>query len=325
MLKIVDDNRLIVKCCKLYYEENYTQNEIAGILGVSRPTISRLLKEGKDSGIVRIEVINPLKNNFETLERQMEKQFGMKEVIIVEDESDDRLQIRQAAKAAADYLMRIVKQGNTIGVSMGTTVKAVSSYIMNQGQLNLTFIPFIGGVGQSQAEIHPNEIITDLARSFGGSFKMLHAPAVVSNENIKKEILKEKSIKEVLDYAKLCNIGLVGIGSPIDPASSMMSSGYFNLYDTSNLEKAGAIGDICLRFYDVNGNTEKFEFNKRVVGIELEDLKKIETMIGVACGEKKIMAIVGALNSKLINVLVTNYSTAVAISAYVEQHPCKEG
>ncbi|CUH96446.1 hypothetical protein P22_2536 [Propionispora sp. 2/2-37] len=319
MQKIVDDSRLIVKCCKLYYEENYTQHEIANNLGVSRPTVSRLLKEGKDSGIVRIEIINPLRNNFDFLERQIEKQFGLKEVIIVDDETDDRLQTIQAAKAAADYLMRIVKQGNTIGVSMGNTVKCISNYITNQGKLNLTFVPFIGGVGQSQREIHPNEIITDLARAFGGSFKLLHAPAVVSNENIKKEILKENSIKEVLDYAKLCNIGLVGVGSPTDPASSMMSSGYFNLYDTSNLEKAGAIGDICLRFYDINGNTDKFDFNKRVVGIELEDLKKIETMIGVACGDKKVMAIIGALNSKLINVLVTNYNNAVAISAYAEQ------
>lgn len=319
MQKIVDDSRLIVKCCKLYYEENYTQHEIASNLGVSRPTVSRLLKEGKDSGIVRIEIINPLRNNFDFLERQIERQFGLKEVIIVEDELDDRLQTIQAAKAAAEYLMRIVKQGNTVGVSMGNTVKCISSYIANQGKLNLTFVPFIGGVGQSQREIHPNEIITDLARAFGGSFKLLHAPAVVSNENIKKEILKENSIKEVLDYAKLCNIGLVGVGSPTDPASSMMSSGYFNLYDTSNLEKAGAIGDICLHFYDINGNTDKFDFNKRVVGIDLEDLKKIETMIGVACGDKKIMAIIGALNSKLINVLVTNYNNALAISAYAEK------
>ncbi|SHJ47796.1 sugar-binding transcriptional regulator [Propionispora hippei] len=320
MPKIIDGSRLVVKCCKLYYEENYTQNEIAKLLEISRPTVSRLLKEGKESGVVRIEIVNPLQDNFESLERRVEQLYGLKEVIIVEDEADVSLQTKNAAKAAASYLMRIVKPGNTIGVSMGTMVKAVAKYIDIQGNLNLTFVPLVGGVGQSQREIHPNEIITELAKSFGGNFKLLHAPAVVSNENIKKEILKEQSIKEVLDHTKLCNVGLVGIGSPTDPASTIMGSGYFNLNDTSNLQKAGAIGDVCLRFYDIHGHTEQFDFNKRVVGIELEDLKKIDIMIGVACGENKVMAIIGALNSKLINVLVTNYSNALKIAAFKEEN-----
>jgi deoxyribonucleoside regulator len=316
MQKIVDDSRLIVKCCKLYYEEYYTQNEISNILGVSRPTISRLLKEGRDLGIVKIEIINPIKSNFEALERQTEKRFNIREVLIVEDETDDTVQKKRIAQAAAKYLKRIVKDGDAIGVSMGTTIKEISEYINNKEKRKLMFIPLIGGVGQSKIEIHPNDIVMGLAQSFGGNFKLLHAPAVVGNENIKKELLKEESIKEVIDHSKLCNIGIVGIGSPIDMESTMMTTGYFDENDTRKFAELGVVGDICLQFYDINGNADKFDFNKRVVGIDLMDLKKIDTVIGVACGEKKVVAIIGALNSKIIDVLVTNYSNAVAINNY---------
>ena len=316
MQKIVDDNRLIVKCCKLYYEEYYTQNEICNFLGVSRPTISRMLKEGRDLGIVKIEIINPIESNFEALERQTEKRFNIREVLIVEDEADEVVQKRHLAKAAAKYLRRIVKNGDTIGVSMGTTLKGISEYITNKEKRKLTFIPLIGGVGQSKIDIHPNDIVMGLAQAFGGSFKLLHAPAVVSTENIRNELLKELSIKDVIDHSKLCNLAIVGIGAPTDMSSTMMTSGYFNEDDTQQFAKLGVVGDICLQFYDINGASDKFDFNKKVVGIDLMDLKKIETVIGIASGEKKVRSIVGALNSKIIDVLITNYSNAIAINNY---------
>jgi deoxyribonucleoside regulator len=316
MQKIVDDSRLIVKCCKLYYEEYYTQNEISNVLGVSRPTISRMLKEGRDLGIVKIEIINPFQSNFEVLERQTEKQFNIREVVIVEDEADEIMQKKNLAKAAAKFLRRIIKDGDAIGVSMGTTLKGISEYINSKEKRRLTFIPLIGGVGQSKIDIHPNDIVMGLAQAFGGNFKLLHAPAVVSNETIKKALLKERSINDIIDHSKLCNIGIVGIGSPTDMASTMMTSGYFNEDDTKEFARLGGVGDICLQFYDINGNTDNFDFNKRVVGIDLMDLKKIDTVIGVAGGEKKVMAIIGALNSKIIDVLITNYSNAMAINNY---------
>lgn len=314
MQKIVDDVRLIVKCCKLYYEENYTQNEISNMMGVSRPTVSRILKEGKNLGIVKIEILSPLRKNFEELERQTERRYNIREVIIVDDEAEDAVQKKQAAKAAAEYLQRIIKNGDVIGVSMGTTIKGISNYITNPEKMELMFVPLIGGVGQSEVEIHPNEIVKDLAQAFGGEFKFLHAPAVVSNVNIKKELLKDKSIKEVLDYSRRCNIALVGVGSPFDKNSTMMTTGYFNEQDTKEFAVSGIVGDICLHFYDITGDSERFDFNKRVIGVDLPGIKKINTVIGVACGEKKTAAIKGALNGKIIDVLITNYSNALAIN-----------
>jgi DNA-binding transcriptional regulator LsrR (DeoR family) len=315
--KSVSNDRLVIKCCKLYYEEDYTQNEISSLLKISRPTISRMLKEARDFGIVKIEIVDKNKSTFADLERKIERYFSLKEVIIVEDERNYLLERKKTGKAAAIYLQRIIKNGDMISVSLGYTIKeTVDSLEESVKKHNLTFLPLVGGVGQSNTEIHSNEILKNLSAKLGGNFRLLHAPAVVNNMSTKIELLREKTIKDILDYAELSNISLVGIGAAIDMESTIMSTGYFSKADMELLAEQGIVGDICLQFYDIEGNFAQVDQNKRVIGVNLNVLKKIDTVIGVACGEKKVKAIIGALNGGLIDVLVTNYSAAAAINQY---------
>ena len=60
MKKIVDDLRLIYKCCDLYYTDQMTQQSICDSLGLSRATGSRMLKLGREQVTVRIGGINPI-------------------------------------------------------------------------------------------------------------------------------------------------------------------------------------------------------------------------------------------------------------------------
>ena len=84
MKKIVDDWRLIYKCCSLYYEDDMKQQDISDYLGISRATVSRMLQKGKESGIVRVEVINPVQFSYGKLEKALERKYGLKEVVVVE-------------------------------------------------------------------------------------------------------------------------------------------------------------------------------------------------------------------------------------------------
>ncbi|SHJ36685.1 DNA-binding transcriptional regulator LsrR, DeoR family [Geosporobacter subterraneus DSM 17957] len=308
MKKILGDIRLMVKCCILYYEEDLGQQEIAKLLGISRPTVSRLLKEAKESGIVKIEINRGFQSDYQLLERKLEKHLGLKEVIIVEDKLDAAVQKLELANAAAKYLERTIADGDVVGVSMGTTIKEIAQYVKNTNTLQVTFVPLIGGVGQVGIDIHPNQIVLELAKAFGGKFSLLHAPAVISDIGIKANLQKEKGIKHILQHIQQTNIAVVGIGVPTDKRSTMMATGYYDEQDMKSLKEKKAVGDICLQFYDIRGNTEPFEFNERVFGIEIAQLKSIDKVIGVAGGEEKAQAILGAVHGKYINVLVTNYS-----------------
>ena len=85
MRKVVDDPRLIFKCCKLYYEEQIGQQQIADRLGISRVSVSRMLAAGKEMGIVLIQVISPDNLAYSQLEQKLERLFGLKEAVVVEN------------------------------------------------------------------------------------------------------------------------------------------------------------------------------------------------------------------------------------------------
>ena len=319
MKKITDELAMIYNTCKLYYEDGHTQNEIAENLGISRPTVARLLKGGKEQGIVKIELLNPFDNDFFDIAQKIENKYNLREVIIVPDESDEFIQKKEVSKAAAEYFDRILEKDNIVGFSMGTTVKLVAEYVTKRQNLNLTFLPLIGGTGQIQQEIHPNDIVLDFVKKYEGNFKLLHAPAIVSNKEIKNEFLKEKNISNIISFIKKCNIAVVGIGTPLNKNSTMMKTGYFDEAELAEFKHNSVVGDICLQFYNKEGENSNFEFNERVIGISLNDLKKIGTVIGVAAGIEKKDAVIGALNGNYLGVLVTNYSVAKEIEKYMER------
>ena len=178
---------------------------------------------------------------------------------------------------------------------------------------NVTFIPLLGGIGDNEIDIHANQIAVSLARAFGGDFKLLHAPAVMSDLSTKEKLCKDEKIKEVLDLIDKTTIAIVGIGNPMSLNSTIMASGYMNEADIEDLKKYNSIGAICLQAFDKEGKTSILEFNQRVLGVKLEDLKKIKRTIGVASGDEKIEAIKASLKAKFINSLAINHSLALKL------------
>ena len=116
MKKILGDTRLMLKCCVMYYENQMGQHEIAKKLGISRPTVSKLLKEAKERGYVRIEIVGPEEKNCYRLEKKLEEKFGLKEVIVVEDRHDAIFQKEELGSEVAKYLYRMIQEGDIIGV-----------------------------------------------------------------------------------------------------------------------------------------------------------------------------------------------------------------
>ena len=48
--------KLAIKAAEMYYLENGSQLQISKKMGVSRPTVSRLLQYAKDKGLVKIQI-----------------------------------------------------------------------------------------------------------------------------------------------------------------------------------------------------------------------------------------------------------------------------
>jgi deoxyribonucleoside regulator len=301
---------LIAEICRMNYLDNLSQNEISSNLRISKSAVSRLLKEGRDKGIVTFH-IKDCEDRLSSLEDKLEQSFKLKEAVVVSDEeimSEESIK-KKVAKAAALLLQRRIRENDTIAVSWGTTLAEVAKALHPSFHLNVDIVPLLGGIDVTGRDIHSNEIARQVSEAFKGKYYVLNVPVFVSNLQTKKAFEKEKSIKTVIDKAKSADIAVVGIGSP-KQSSTMIKRGYFSVKEFAKLTDMGVVGDICTNFYDIQGNIIKFSLQNKMIGLGLKELKHIPIVIGLACGEDKKEAILGALRGGYINIIVTNKGVA---------------
>ena len=301
---------LIAEVCRMHYLDNLSQNKISSNLRVSKSAVSRLLKEGRDKGIVTFH-IKDYEDRLSSLEGKLEQSFKLKEAVVVSDEeimSEESMK-KKVAKAAAILLQRRIREDDTITVSWGTTLAEVAKALNPPSHLNIDIVPLLGGIDITGRDIHSNEIARRASEAFKGKYYVLNAPVFVSNLQIKETFEKEKSIKAVIDKAKSADIAVVGIGSP-KQSSTMIKRGYFSFKEFAKLTDKGVVGDICTNFYDIQGNILNLSLHNKMVGLGLKELKHIPIVIGVACCEAKKEAILGALRGGHVNIIVTNKKVA---------------
>ena len=314
MKKVVDDPRLIYKCCYLYYKENLSQAQICDQLGVSRATVSRLLKAGREKEIVRIDLYNPDSVVYGKLEQELEQRFGLKEIIIVDEleVGSDYEHMQQINQAAIDYLSRTLHEGDYVGVGMGHTLYNIATQTSPVDEINCTFVPVNGGIGtvvqsSTRGGNFANDVANAFAQKFHGNAIQFFAPAIFDDINVMKGLNKEQPIKQVTSLFKKLDFVIMGLGTPRAKESTIVRSGYLTEEQFNAYQNKGAVGDYLLNFFDINGDTSPFhEFNSHVMGISEEDFMNIRTRIAIAAGADKGICALGALKAHKINVLITD-------------------
>jgi DNA-binding transcriptional regulator LsrR (DeoR family) len=303
--------RLLSKVAQLYYDHNLTQNQIAERLGLSRPKVSRLIRQARREGIVQIRVTSP-PGSFTEMEQQLEERFGLLEAIIVEvDTSTDSAVVAQElGDAAAEYLIRSIQDGDVIGVSWGTTLKAMVNGLPPIETTDVHIVQLIGGLGPPEAEIHATELCRRIAHMLGGRLTLISAPGIVSGLDVKEALLSDSHIHHAFSLFETITTAYVGIGVPL-PTSVVMRDG--TIIAPEQLEELltlNAVGDIALRFFDACGEPVNASFDEHVFGISLDTLRQIKRVVGVAGGPEKRTAVYGALLGDLVNVLITDQHLA---------------
>ncbi len=298
----------IIEVARLYYQLDYSQQEIAKKLDVSRPTVSRLLKQAKDTGIVEVKIHNPVEAG-EVLTERLKEKFGLNEVIIASvSEYDHTLIKRHLGEVAASYLNKVVKDDDLIATSWGTTVYELATKLKPKPVKNTKVVQLNGGVSHSETKTYASEIIHLFGEAFNTQTFLLPLPAIVDHIVVKQAIEADRHIHKILELGKQANIAVFSVGTPVVD-SVLLQAEYFSK-EEQHLIQSKAVGEICSRFFDENGEICVENLNNRTIGIELDELSKKEKSILVAGGSKKVKAIYGALKGKYANVLITDEQTA---------------
>ena len=317
MKKIVDDERLIYKVCSLYYQDDMNQQEVGDYLGVSRSSVLRMLQKGRELGIVTIELHNPRFYDYGEMEKTLERAYGLKDVLIVENSVLDSR--TEAASymfgTASDYLQSFFKEGDRIGVAMGNTLNnVVSTNKTYEKHKDLRFVALEGSISRNTkggTDVQGNELARKFAEKFGGTYTQFLSPAVFSESSVLDFFMKEKAVNYILDEFRHLNVVLVGIGVPDGNEHTLAKAGYMTSDEREMLVDRGAVGDMCLQFYDRDGNTDQFSFyNDRVAAMRLKDIRRIPSKIGIAGSARKAEAVIGAIRGGYLNILITDTECA---------------
>lgn len=297
----------------LYYEDGRTQQEVAAAMGVSRPTVSRLLMRAREERIVTITVIDPFDNN-QKLADLLCKATGLTEAIITPAVSNaPDLNLKRVGISAARYLEKKIKPQEVMGVGWGRTLYAVVQSLQPQPVTNVTLVPLTGGLGQISPHFQVNELIRIFSKNFDGTPHQLFLPAIVENEEVKSNLMASEDSKMITSVWDNLTTALVGIGIvDFETELSVLFVNYLDMDTRQRLQSAGAMGDICMQFFDRNGAAVK-DGLRGVIGISLKQLQRVPNVIAVACGSMKAQAILSAIKGKYFQTLITDDLTAQAI------------
>lgn len=307
-MKNMKRQRLLVQIAKLYYEEGYGQEKISQILDLSRPYVSKLLNAAREEGIVRIQVIDPL-NVESALEQEFRERFGLlKAIIVPRDNEVDSL--THVAEAGVRYLDSILEDGSVIATSWGRTLHACSRVLTARPDLrDLVSAQICGGVSDVSHTVYASDIAKNFSRNLGTSAYTLTAPAVVGSREVGDLLKNDLTVARVFHYTNEAKIALFTAGA-FGMGSALYRAGFLNEKEMHQLEKRGAVGDVCSHVININGEICDSELDERTIALPLDALKKKEYRICVGEGFGKADSMIGALRGGLVNVLVTNEETA---------------
>ena len=307
----IDELRLMAKVARMYYGQGLRQTEITARLNIHQSTVSRLLKRAEKEGIIRITLSVP-SGAHPDLEERLQGRFGLREAIVVDSIDDEEQIVRDLGAAAAFYLETTLRATDVIGISSWSAalLAMVDALHPSQRFAGARIVQILGGVGNPSAEAHATHLTRRLANLLSGRATLLPAPGVVGSAEARRVLMKDAFVQEATALLKSVTVALVGIGA-VEPSKLLASSGnVFSPQELEALSAKGAVGDICLRFFDADGKPVSTPLNDRVISIDLDSLRRVDRVVGVAGGRRKTAAIRGALQGGWVNVLITDFDTA---------------
>ena len=288
---------------KLHYEAEMSQVDIARRLGISAATISRLLQRARAEGIVRIQVRDLVEPD--ELMHELKQKLGLKAVAVVDAPGPSA--VSALAAPVGEMLKQAgLKSGSVLAIGWGRAVRDIVETGLPPIAGVIT-VPATGGMQQQHAHFQVNEFVRLAAQRLGGTPQFIHAP-YLPTEASRRALLSDPAIADTVALWDRVDAAIVGVGLPHAQNSPDASAATPDEQALSD-----AVGDVLRHYFDANGKITDWEGEQRMIAMSREQLRNAPLVIGVAVGEIKAAAIVGAARAGLISALATDTRTAEAI------------
>lgn len=321
------DPMALVRVARRYHLDGWSQQQIADEEGISRSNVSRMLSAALEQGIVRVTVHDPSGRALE-LEAQLVAAFGLEQARVAvwggpASSGEDPLE--RVGVLASELLLELATDGARVALSWGRALQAMVKATAPAREHRARLVQLVGGLPSVDDEISGQELVRDLVARLGATGQhYLHAPAVLTTPEARDALLTDRSVAEALADARRADVAFVGVGSPVHGSSARVLEALAE-DSPERLQEfwaAHPVGDVALRYFDELGRPVLGWVDDRVVGVSLEDLLAIPTVVGVVSGQSKLQGVLGALRGHVLDVLVCDEGLARSlVDAARERHP----
>jgi len=306
-----EEDRFLAELARAYYEDGLSQQVIGDHFGISRSQISRYLQRARDRGIVQVRVILPEAREADLEEALRHRYPHLEDVRVASVFVDDESAVRHSvARLGARMVEDLPRPLEVICFGAGRTLAAVVDLMRPAFEPGTVVVQAMGNSGHEALDIDYDAIAQHAATLLGGRSVRINAPAILGPGLRAADLeVANPQIQQALDVARSADAYVLGIGS-MSVDELYVSTGLVRAEELAQLRDAGAVGDFCGRFFDIDGNECRSPYIDRVVGIELEHLRRAKASLAIGGGPSKVAAVVGALRGRWINRLAVDEHTA---------------
>lgn len=306
--------RLLAKIATLYYEEQKNQSQIAKYLNLSQSFVSRAIKRCHAEGLVKVSVIQP-SGTFIALEQQLQSKYAISQFVVVdvEDNPSPETLKRVIGSAAASYLQNTLTGKELVGISSWSTFAAAMIETLHPRMAKAhSVVQILGGVGHHR-NMQANILTNQIANLLDCPAHYLPSTSQAQTPQDKARKLKDSEVANVVNLFDQIDIAITGVGTSAKADLERNLGVVYNEDTFGKLREKGAVGDICMRYYDHTGAPILSEEEDPIISMSLQQLKNCPRVLALAGGLEKVSALKGAMAGGYIDVLVTDRVTALEL------------
>ena len=285
--------------------------ELAKRHQISRFQVARCLSEAMALGIVRIEIVEPADA---PSPQALAELLGVTTVTIAPPANRDTDERATLAKTVARELESLVKPDMTVGLAWSRTLTAAVAQVSSLPPCDI--VQLAGAIPETEAtspRTSSSEFIGHLTRLAPGRTALVFAPLIVDSAQTAGRLRPQPEIGHTLRRADALDLACVAIGTWQKNSSTVFDG--LNESDRATLAAKRPVAEFCGRVIDAQGHAIT-EFDSRVIGVELSQLRAATRTVGVALGPELVPAVTAAAKSGIFSEFVLGYDLALLLASH---------
>jgi DNA-binding transcriptional regulator LsrR (DeoR family) len=196
-------------------------------------------------------------------------------------------------------------------ITWGGTIRAAAQNIRRRSGDGSRVVLLYGGLAERTA-INPYDNAAMMARALGARCYYVTAPMFAHTEELCSARVSSKPVRSVLAMAAELDIALLS-AVDLSEQSKALEYGVISRETWQSLLDAGAIGDICGHYLDIDGRAVAHPLTNRVIHPKMKSLLQVPERVLAAGGLQNIPIIGAAIRARLVDILVTDEQAAIGL------------